>query len=199
MQRPQLQMDLELTYPMTERNNEISKAVEKEQKRLFGFIRKRVKSDEDAQDILQDVFYQFIEVYRGLETIERTSSWLYRVARNKIIDRYRKKKETSVQDQFGGRNDEGLYLEELIPLINTDTPEDAFTRELVMEAINEGLDELPDVQKEVFVLHELEGQSFNEISENLGVKVNTLITRKRYAVLHLRGKLEELFNEIKSE
>ncbi len=191
-------MDLELTYPMTERNNEISKAVEKEQKRLFGFIRKRVNSDEDAQDILQDVFYQFVEVYRGLEKIERTSSWLYRVARNKIIDRYRKKKETSVQDQFGGNNNEGLYLEELIPLINTDTPEDAFTRELVMEAVDEGLDELPLGQKEVFVLHEIEGKSFNEISEELGVKVNTLITRKRYAVLHLREKLEELFNEIKS-
>lgn len=190
-------MSLESTYQMKKDDQNITRTIQKEEKRLFGFIRKRVNSEEDAQDILQEVFFQFIEMYRGLEKIERTTSWLYRVAKNKIVDGYRKKKEVSVEDHYNSQGQE-LYIEELIPLINNDTPEDDFTRKLVMSVLEEALDELPVGQKTVFIAHELEGLSFKEISQSTGITVNTLISRKRYAVTHLKEKLNELFNEIKT-
>jgi len=189
-------MEVDLVYRMTQdQNSEITRKIDQERNKLFGFIRKRVNTDEDAQDILQDVFFQFIQMYRNLETIEQTSSWLYRVARNRITDSYRKKREDSVEDRFGMGSDD-LYIEELLPLIHSQTPEDDFTNDLIWEVLEEGLEELPEEQSLVFVRHELEGRSFKEISEETGLTVNTLISRKRYAVLHLREKLTELFNEL---
>lgn len=190
----------ELTYQMTDaQNKDISETIQKERGKLLGFIRKRVKSDEDAQDILQDVFYQFIQIYRGLETIEKTSSWLYRVARNRITDSYRKKRESSYNDQYANYGEDDLYIEELLPLVESNTPEVVYTKELVWEVLNEGLEELPSAQRDVFVWHELEGKSFNEIAVETGDSVNTLLSRKRYAVTHLRAKMNELFDEIKSQ
>src|SRR5690606_37199117 len=189
-------MEVDLVYRMTQdQNSEITRKIDQERNKLFGFIRKRVNTDEDAQDILQDVFFQFIQMYRNLETIEQTSSWLYRVARNRITDSYRKKREDSVEDRFGMGSDD-LYIEELLPLIHSQTPEDDSTNGLIWEGLGEGLEELAEEQSLVFVRHELEGRSFKEISEETGLTVNTRISRKRYAVLHLREKLTELFNEL---
>ena len=180
-----------------EQNKKISDTVQKERKNLFGFIRKRVNSSEDAQDILQDVFYSFIKVYRNFETIEQTSSWLYQVARNKITDLYRKKKEKSLEDEYQVHA-MGISFEELLPGIQDNTPEDDITKDLIWESLSESLEELPTEQRDVFIMHELEGLSFNDISVKTGVSVNTLLSRKRYAVHYLRQKLNELFNEIKS-
>ena len=191
-------MTTELTYSMTEdQNREITNTINRERPKLLGFIRNRVRTDEDAQDILQDVFYQFVQMYRNVEAIQSASGWLYRVARNRITDLYRKKREVGVEEQFGSR-DEERYIEELLPLIETITPEDEYTHDIITEMLEEGLEELPPEQREVFVQHEIEGRSFKEMSELYGVTVNTLISRKRYAVLHLRKKLSDLFEEIKT-
>ena len=186
----------ETAYQLTkEQNDKISKELSKERSRLFGFIRKRVPSDEDAQDVLQDVFFQFVQMYRNLESIERTTSWLYRVARNRITDLYRKRKDDLLEDKV--QDNGGLVLDDLLPDSHGLNPEDEYTRELIWEVLEEGLNELPVGQRDAFVLNELEGYSFKEISEETGVSVNTLISRKRYAVLSLREKLDELFKELK--
>ena len=186
----------ETAYQLTkEQNDKISKELSKERSRLFGFIRKRVPSDEDAQDVLQDVFFQFVQMYRNLESIERTTSWLYRVARNRITDLYRKRKDDLLEDKV--QDNGGLVLDDLLPDSHGLNHEDEYTRELIWEVLEEGLNELPVGQRDAFVLNELEGYSFKEISEETGVSVNTLISRKRYAVLSLREKLDELFKELK--
>jgi len=176
----------------------ISKTVAKESKRLFNFIRKRVKSTVEAEDILQDVFYQLVRVSDDVNTIEKMSAWLFRVARNRITDQYRKKKSLSFSDMDGsitGEDADSLQFESYIPDLN-DLPDALLTREMVWEVLEEGLSEIPDVQREVFNMHEFEDLSFKEIAEITGVTVNTAISRKRYAILHLREKLSELYNEI---
>lgn len=177
---------------------DIVQTVEKERGRLFNFIRKRVKSTLDAEDILQDVFYQFIRVQDEVQKIEKVSSWLFQVARNRITDLYRKKKPVNFS-QFISASDSddesSLSFEDYIPDL-TDLPDATITREMVWEILDEGLNELPEEQREVFKMHEFEDMSFNEISEITGEGVNTLISRKRYAILHLRKKLDELYREI---
>ena len=175
----------------------ISKTVEKEQNRLFNFIRKRVKSTLDAEDILQDVFYQLVRVSEEVNTIEKMSAWLFQVARNRITDLYRKKKSYIFSD-MGGSDDEeegSLQFEDYIPDL-TDMPDALLTREMVWEVLEEGLAELPEEQRLVFNLHEFEEVPFKEMAEQLGETVNTLISRKRYAILHLRKKLATLYTEI---
>lgn len=175
----------------------ISKTVEKEQNRLFNFIRKRVKSTLDAEDILQDVFYQLVRVSEEVNTIEKMSAWLFQVARNRITDLYRKKKSYTFSD-MGGSDDEeegSLQFEDYIPDL-TDMPDALLTREMVWEVLEEGLTELPEEQRLVFNLHEFEEVPFKEMAEQLGETVNTLISRKRYAILHLRKKLATLYSEI---
>ena len=175
----------------------ISKTVEKEQNRLFNFIRKRVKSTLDAEDILQDVFYQLVRVSEEVNTIEKMSAWLFQVARNRITDLYRKKKSYIFSD-MGGSDDEeegSLQFEDYIPDL-TDMPDALLTREMVWEVLEEGLAELPEEQRLVFNLHEFEEVPFKEMAEQLGETVNTLISRKRYAILHLRKKLATLYSEI---
>lgn len=175
----------------------ISKTVEKEQNRLFNFIRKRVKSTLDAEDILQDVFYQLVRVSEEVNTIEKMSAWLFQVARNRITDLYRKKKSYTFSD-MGGSDDEeegSLQFEDYIPDL-TDMPDALLTREMVWEVLEEGLAELPEEQRLVFNLHEFEEVPFKEMAEQLGETVNTLISRKRYAILHLRKKLATLYTEI---
>ena len=171
----------------------IENTVKKEKRRLFDFIRKRVKTEEDAQDILQDVFLQLAA---SLEPIEKMTAWLFRVARNRITDLYRKKKTEKLDDLFyqGEDDDLSLHWEELIPGSN-DT-DSAWLREMMWQELMAALDEIPSEQAEVFAQHELQGMSFKQISKGNGVPVRTLISRKRYAVLQLREKLEVFYDEL---
>jgi RNA polymerase sigma factor (sigma-70 family) len=176
---------------------EIGKTFEEESKRLFNFIRKRVKSDSDAEDILQDVFYQLVRVSDDATTIQKISAWLFQVARNRITDSYRKKSSLNFSEISKVKDeDEGsIHFEDYIPDMN-DLPDSVLTREMVWELLEESLGEIPVEQREVFEMHEFEGMSFKEISEVTGEQVNTLISRKRYAILYLREKLNDLYNEI---
>jgi RNA polymerase sigma factor (sigma-70 family) len=160
-------------------------------KRLMGFIRQRVGSQADAEDILQDVWYQLTTTV-DTEPIEQLSGWLFAVARNKIIDRYRKKKPESLDQLLTG---EGMDLGGIL-LDNSENPDSANLRALFWKTLQEALDELPEEQKAVFVWNELDDLSFKEIAELTGENVNTLISRKRYAVLHLRERLLTLYHEI---
>ncbi len=193
--------DIVLTFDtaMTERQNQsIQETVKKESPRLLDFIRKRIPDTNDAEDILQDVFYQLIENYRLMKPIEEMTAWLFTVARNKITDRFRKKKPESLEKQLlynGEEEGEMLNLADILPGQN-DSPETKMLRSAVMEELEEALGELPQEQREVFMLHEIDGKSFKEISETTGASVNTLLSRKRYAVLFLRERLKELYNEL---
>lgn len=170
----------------------IVQAVSDYGKRLFAFIRNRVASEEDAEDILQDVWYQFSRVM-NTEPIEQVSGWLFHVARNKIVDQYRKR-HTRTQQVVAGEN-ESIPLQEILLAKDADA-ELAQMQELFWEELFEALEELPAEQRAVFTWNELDGISFQEISEKTGENVNTLISRKRYAVLHLRKRLEVLYKEI---
>lgn len=167
-----------------------------QRKRLFQFIRKRVPETEDAEDILQEVFFQLIESTRSMKPIEQLTSWLFRVARNKIVDLYRKKKPESLQklSQAGNADSDSLYLADLL-FDPSDNPEAVYLRNLVWNELEVSLKNLPAVQRDVFVQHELEGLSFKQISEKTGESVNTLLSRKRYAVLYLRERLRSLYEE----
>src|SRR5262249_34682989 len=157
-------------------------------------IRGRVNSDEDAEDILQDVWYQFSNVMNS-EPVEQTSAWLYRVARNRIIDKYRRHKTDSLEDVLNDEEEDDFNFKEILFAEHT-TPETEHLRNLFWKQLFSALNELPEEQKQVFVMNELEDISFREIAARTGEKVNTLISRKRYAVLHLRKRLEQLYKEI---
>ena len=185
---------------MTQQQNEIiEQAVKNERKKLLKFIKTRVGNEEDASDILQDVFYQLASNHGMVESIENMASWLYRVTRNKIIDWYRKRKTESIDTMtaFDDEDEDG-YFSNLAALSSSqsDNPDAVFERQLVWDTMYEALSELPEEQREVFILHELENKSFNEIAEQTGVSVNTLLSRKRYAVLYLREKLKDLYDEL---
>lgn len=175
------------------RNVTIERAAGAERKRLLDFIRRRVRTQEDAEDILQDVFYQLATSYSVTEPIEKITSWLFTVARNKIIDWYRKKRPESLHGGEGNRA-VPLNLEDILydPRQN---PDRVYARSMVWTELADALEELPDEQREVFVLHELEGKSFRQIADLTGEPLNTLLSRKRYAVLHLRDRLQELYAE----
>jgi RNA polymerase sigma factor (sigma-70 family) len=179
-----------------EQDQRISEVVDLERARLRNFIRRRVSDERDAEDILQDVFYELIEAYRTMKPIERVSAWLYRVARNRITDLFRKKRpETLDKDPMEGVADgEPLLLEDLLPSPDAG-PEAAYARALLIEELDAALDELPVEQSQVFVAHEIEGRSFKELAQATGVNVNTLVLRKHYAVLHLRERLEAIYDE----
>ena len=171
----------------------------REKDRLLGFIRNRVSSVEEAEDILQDVFYQFVAGYETIESLDRVTSWLFSVARNKIIDRYRRDasrpKRADLGLQTGMDDDAPLTLQDILPDLGN-TPEDAYLRDVIWDAIMDALDELPSEQREIFILNEIEERGFREISEEMGVSINTLLSRKRYAILALRKKLQRLYNDI---
>jgi len=172
----------------------IIQAVRDYGKRLFYFIRGRVNTNEDAEDILQDVWYQFSNVMNS-KPIEQASAWLYRVARNRIIDKYRRHQPDSLEEMFTDDEESEFNFREIL-LTETATPESEHLRNVFWEQLFSALDELPEEQKQVFVWNELEDISFIEIAEHTGEKINTLISRKRYAVLHLRKRLEQLHQEI---
>ncbi len=182
-------------------NAYLSEIVKKEQGRLFGFIRRQVVDEMDARDIMQDVFYQLTVGFNDIRSAERVTSWLFTVAKNRIIDHFRKKKTTpfSSIEKLNDREQDGqpLMLEDILPALTRD-PEDEYMRNVIWETIEESLSELPEEQSEVFILNEFEDMSFSDISEQTGVGINTLLSRKRYAVLYLREKLKELYNQFKT-
>ena len=178
----------------SEQDHKISEVVTKEQPRLRNFIRRRVSDPDDADDILQEVFFEFVEAYRMMKPIENVGAWLFRVARNRIIDRFRKKKPETLGGTMHTEDGESLSLEELLPSPNAG-PEAAYAHSLLLDEIEDALEELPDEQREVFIAHEFEGRSFKELSAETGISVNTLLSRKRYAMLHLQHRLEKIHAE----
>jgi RNA polymerase sigma factor (sigma-70 family) len=180
-----------------EQDRRISEAFEREQPRLRSFIRKRVADSRDAEDILQDVFTELVEAYRMFQTIDQAGAWLFRVARNRIVDLFRKKKTVPLSDLAPQLDEEGeeMSVEDLLPSPEAG-PEAAFARLMLVEELEEALDELPSEQREAFVAHEIEGISFKELAERTGVGVNTLLTRKRLAVLYLRERLKDMYDEL---
>lgn len=188
-------MDTTLTSNalMAEQNKRIFETVTRERGRLRNFIRRRVPDASEAEDILQDVFYEFVAAYRLPEPIEQVGAWLFRVARNRIIDRFRKKKGEPLPE-VSGEGDEGSWLDEVLPSPDAG-PEAAYARAVLLEELYAALAELPVEQRDVFIAHELEGRSFKELAAESGVGVNTLLARKRYAVMHLRGTLKTIYDE----
>jgi RNA polymerase sigma factor (sigma-70 family) len=180
---------------MSEQERQISEIIAEERARLRNFIRRRVPDPRDAEDILQDVFYELVEANRLLMPIEHVTGWLFRVARNRITDLFRKKKPESFSDAgVEGEGGEVLQIEDLLPSPDAG-PEALYVRNVLFDELELALDELPEEQRDVFVAHELEGRSFKEMAAATGVGVNTLLSRKRYAVLHLRERLQSIYDE----
>jgi RNA polymerase sigma factor (sigma-70 family) len=178
-----------------EQDQRIADVVRREESRLRNFIRRRVPDPRDAEDILQDVFYELVEANRLLMPIEHVTGWLFRVARNRITDLFRKKKPESFTEVApGSEDDEVLQLEDLLPSPDAG-PEALYARRVLLDDLEAAIDELPKEQREVFVAHELEGRSFKEMAEETGTSVNTLLSRKRYAVLRLRERLQSIYDE----
>jgi RNA polymerase sigma factor (sigma-70 family) len=184
-----------IEWMTTEQDRRISATVEGERSRLRNFIRKRVADEADAEDILQDVFYEFVAAYRLMKPIERAGAWLFRVARNRIIDLYRKRKNEALREEPAVAEDgELLKLEDLLPSPDSG-PEAEFARSLLLAELEDALEELPEEQREVFVAHEIEGRSFKDLAAETGINVKTLLSRKHYAVLHLRRRLQNIYAE----
>jgi RNA polymerase sigma factor (sigma-70 family) len=180
---------------MAERNDHITESVLRERTRLLSFIRKRIADPSEAEDILQDVFYEFVEAYHLPEPIEQVGAWLFRVARNRIIDRFRKKKELQLPENDDEDND--YWLDELLPPV--DGPEAAYARDILLQELQDALNELPPEQRDIFIAHELQGRSFEELATATGAKISTLLSRKRYAVLHLRKRLTTIYEDFLEE
>ena len=180
-----------------EQNRRLSDVIQKEYRRLFQFVRKRVGDERDAEDILQDVFYELVEAYRLMQPIEQVGAWLYRVARNRIIDRFRKQELGIGNEIRAGAGEEELLLEDLLPS-RDGGPEAEYARSVLLDEIDAAIDDLPEQQRSVFIAHELEGRSFKEIAEETGLNINTLLSRKRYAVLYLRRRLKAIYEEFLS-
>jgi RNA polymerase sigma factor (sigma-70 family) len=183
---------------MAEGSRTIAEAFAREGARLKAFIRKRVRDVADVEDILQDVFSELVEAERAMQPIGRVAAWLYRVARNRITDRFRVSGRTQSLESATGEQslDEESELSVLDLLPAGDTPEAAYARDVLLEELDAALDELPAEQREAFVAHELEGLSFKDLAARTGASVNTLLSRKRYAVLHLRRRLHAIYKEL---
>jgi RNA polymerase sigma factor (sigma-70 family) len=174
---------------MTDQDRQIAETVEREGGRLKNFIRKFVANREDVEDVLQEVFFELVEAQRLVKPIEQAGAWLFRVARNRIIDRFRKKKPESADLRS---------LEDLLPSPDRG-PEAAYARRVLLEELDAALEELPEEQRFAFVAHEIEGRSFRELASETGVSINTLLSRKHYAVLHLRRRLQSIYDEYKEK
>lgn len=187
---------MELQDISSHSSESLEQTVKAERPRLLDFIRRRVRTAEDAEDILQDVLYQLVLNYSVTEPIERLTSWLFRVARNKIIDSYRKKKPDPLQVNESS-SEEPTNLEDIL-FDDSMSPDILYGRSVVWSELSDALGDLPEEQREAFVMHELEGKSFKEIAEETGESVNTLLSRKRYAVLALRERLQDLYEEFET-
>ena len=184
-----------LDQETAEQDQWIAQAMEKDEPRLRNYIRKHVVDLEAAEDILQEVFVELVEAYRLVKPIEQVSGWLFRVAKNRIIDRFRGRRlESLSQAQYGEDDDAAVSLEDLLPSPDGG-PEAAYVRSVLLDEIDEALEEMPPEQRFVFVAHEWEGYSFKELADETGASVNTLLSRKRYAVLYLRRRLKSIYEE----
>jgi len=184
--------------PMADQDQRISQVVDQQRSRLLNFIRRRVPDPRDAEDVLQDVFYELVEANRLLMPIDHITGWLFRVARNRIIDLFRKKKpvlfsDAAIADE-GADEDDMLHFEDSLPSPDAG-PDAVYSRGVLLAAFDLAITELPPEQREVFAAHEIEGLSFKEISVRTGVGMNTLLSRKRYAVLHLRERLQDIYDD----
>jgi RNA polymerase sigma factor (sigma-70 family) len=181
---------------MSEQDRQISEIVAEQRSRLRNFIRRRVPNPSDAEDIVQEVFYELLEANHLLMPIEHLTGWLFRVARNRIIDFFRRTKTESLGDNVVvGDEDDELNFEDLLPSPDAG-PDAQYARKALLDELELAIDELPKEQRDVFVAHELEGRSFDEIARDSGVSVNTLLSRKRYAVLRLRRRLQSIYDEL---
>jgi RNA polymerase sigma factor (sigma-70 family) len=189
-------MDVPVTLTwMPDQDQRISAAVSREQHRLRNFIRKRLPDERDVEDVLQDVFYELVETYRLMKPVEQVGAWMFRVARNRITDLFRRRRPEAPESRPAAADDgEPPRLEDLLPSPAAG-PEAAYARGVLLDELEAALAELPDEQREVFIAHEIEGRSFKEIAAESGVKVNTLLSRKHYAVLHLRRRLRAIYDE----
>jgi len=178
---------------MAEQDKRITETISRERGRLRSFIRRRVSDANEVEDILQDVLFEYVEAYRLPKPIEQVGAWLFRVARNRIIDRFRKKREVQLPSALDGEEDDH-WLEDVLPSPEAG-PEAAYARGVLLEELYAALGELPKEQREIFIAHELEGRSFKELAVESGASVNTLLARKRYAVLHLRARLQTIYDE----
>jgi len=191
--------DLASVTAMNEDDSRISEIIAAERSRLRSFIRRRVPDTSDVEDLLQEVFYELLEANRLLMPIEHVTGWLFRVARNRITDLFRAKDpESHTGAVMEGEDGELLRIEDLLPS-PADGPEALYVRHVLLEEVEFALNELPDEQREVFVAHELEGRSFKELAAQSGVNINTLLSRKRYAVLHLRERLQSIYDEFRNK
>jgi len=181
---------------LAKQNQQIADAIRRERGRLRAFIRRRVLNDGDAEDILQEVFYELVAAYRSLQPLEEVSAWLFRVARNRIVDLFRLKRPTALADEPESRSesqdDEILGLEDLLPPVEAG-PDAVVARQVLLDRLVEAIDELPSEQRDVFVAHEFDGMSFKELAAATGSSINTLLSRKRYAVLYLRERLQSVY------
>jgi RNA polymerase sigma factor (sigma-70 family) len=189
----------ETSQTIADQDQLIALAMEKEEPRLRSFIRNHVADRSLTEDILQEVFCELIEAYRMMKPIEQVGAWMFRVARNRIVDLFRRRQTASKTDSlsdevYGHEDGEAVPLEDLLPSPD-EGPEAAYARAVLLEELEEALDELPEEQRAVFVAHELEGLSFKELAAETGVGINTLLSRKRYAVLHLRDRLQSIYEE----
>ena len=184
---------------MTEQDRQISEIIAEDRSRLRNFIRKRVPNEADAEDLLQEVFFEVVEAYRLMEPVQQWSAWMFKVARNRIIDLFRKKRLGALGNELAAVSEEGekLLLEEVLPSPDAG-PAAAYARTVLLDEIEDALDELPEDQREVFIAHEIEGYSFKEIAARTGISVNTLLSRKHYAVVHLRRRLQAIYDELNS-
>jgi RNA polymerase sigma factor (sigma-70 family) len=192
---------LSIKLMIDEQNVRVSEAVEQQRSRLRNFIRRRVPDESDVEDILQDVFSELVETYRLMKPVEQVGAWLFRVARNRITDLFRKRgteglrRELTSVEESGGAEGEELHREDLLPSPDAG-PDAAYARLVLMEELEAALEELPREQREVFVAHELDGRSFKELAAETGLSINTLLSRKHYAVLYLRRRLQAIHDEI---
>jgi RNA polymerase sigma factor (sigma-70 family) len=192
-----MELALQTRWRTVQQDQKISEAIERERPRLRNFIRRRVADQADAEDILQEVFYELVEAYRMMKPVQEVTAWLFRVARNRITDLFRSRKRQEAREPAVKIEDgEELRWEDLLPSRDAG-PEAAYVRRLLVEEMDDALDELPEEQREVFVAHELLGYSFKELAEQTGVSVNTLLSRKHYAVLHLRRRLQAIHEDLR--
>ena len=185
-------------WTLPQQDQLLSEAIERDESRLRSFIRRHVADTSEAEDILQDVFYELLQAYRMMKPIEHVTGWLFRVARNRITDLFRRKRPGSLSEPVAAEDEgESLLLEDLLPSAS-EGPEAAYARTILLDALEDALEELPEEQREVFLAHEVMGTSFRQLAAETGVSVNTLLSRKRYAVLHLRRRLRTIYNDFAS-
>jgi RNA polymerase sigma factor (sigma-70 family) len=181
-------------WTIIEQDELLSQAIERDQPRLRSFIRNHVADTSEAEDILQDVFYELLQTYRLMRPVEHVTAWLFRVARNRMIDLFRRKKPDSLNQSVAAEEEDQLLLEDLLPSSEAGPAAD-YDRSLLLDALEEALEELPQAQREVFIAHEIDGISFKQLAAETGLSVNTLISRKHYAVLHLRRRLQSIYDD----